>query len=151
MENHHAIHGQINYKWPCSIVFCMFTRPGMWREYITHKTWERLVRRLRPGYTLTQVLASQLPKRDPVPRGPPKRLQCDPRVASWFKKPSNHIWLVVDLPLWTIWWNSQYIHGKLTDLPLWTIWWNSQYIHGKLTGQIQILMGNIWGPIYGKS
>ena len=28
MENHHAINGKIHYKWPFSIVFCMFTRPG---------------------------------------------------------------------------------------------------------------------------
>ena len=28
MENHHAINGKTHYKWPFSIVFCMFTRPG---------------------------------------------------------------------------------------------------------------------------
>jgi len=26
IENHHAINGKINYKWPFSIAFCMFTR-----------------------------------------------------------------------------------------------------------------------------
>ena len=29
MENHHAINGKIHYKWPFSIAFCMFTRPGL--------------------------------------------------------------------------------------------------------------------------
>ena len=44
MENHHAIHGKTHYKWPCSIAFCMFTRPGS-----SLGSWVSLLLSPRPG------------------------------------------------------------------------------------------------------